>query len=443
MSYGIKEVSNTRRCPICGKAEWCGFQNAPDGELVICKRETNAVKNEGKIGYDGRYYLCVGISRGDNRCFMEAAQLKFAMDVRNASDVKEFIPRIPEPPVVVDPIEQLPDHLLDKYYRTMMRHLKLEDFHREYLHKEGWTDEMIEKYNIVSFPERDYVRYNLRKNLRRKNLYRKSLAKEMLADLGNPNNGLMGLPGAFLNGESWTFTGPAGIIFWQYNALHQVVGARIRMDYTDVRYTTQQDAEGTYFLEDGVKWYLVPMKGAYRILPDGTRSYRKDGMFKGKYRNFSSYRADEKEEQENNRLVNIYAKGVAAGNKLSFYFDSARDDMYIAYITEGEKKGAFANYMMRAPFIALPGVDSWRLLFKGKNGERPIDILKNNGCKIIVVTYDADKGTNETVLDREQKTVEALRQEGFVLGVASWDINLGKGIDDLLASGRKPSYEVY
>lgn len=440
MSYGVKEVSNSRRCPICGKAEWCGFLNSPDGELVICKRETAAAKNEGRMGTDGRFYMCVGISRGDNRCFMEASLLKSAMD---RSGDKDYVPRIPEPPTPVDPVEQLPEHMLDKYYRAMMAHLKLEDFHREYLHKEGWTDEMIEKFNIVSFPEKDYTRYNLRKNVRLKNLYRKNLAKEMLSDLGNPSDGLKGLPGAFLHGDNWTFTGPAGIIFWQYNALHQIVGVRIRMDYTDVKYETQRDAEGTYFVEQGEKWYLVPMKGAYKVLQDGTRSFRKDGMFKGKYRNFSSFHADEKEERENNRLVNIYSKGVAAGNKLSFYSDSSRDDMYIAYITEGEKKGAFANHVMRAPFISLPGVDSWKLLFKGRVGERPVDILKKNGCRIIVVAFDADKGTNEAVLDRERKTADALRQEGFVLGVASWDINLGKGIDDLLAGGYKPTYEVY
>lgn len=439
MSYGVKEVSSTRRCPICGKAEWCGFQMTPDGELVICKRETEAIKGEGRMGYDGKFYMCVGISRSDNRCFMDATLLKSAME---RSGDKEFVPHMPEPPQYIDPVEQLPDNLLDKYYRAMMAHLKLEDAHREYLHKEGWTDEMIAKYNIVSFPEKDYTRFKLRKNVRMKNPYRKRLAKEMLADLGEPANGLKGLPGAFLNGDDWTFTGPAGIIFWQYNPLHQIVGVRIRMDYTDVKWETQTDSEGTYFMENGDKWYLVPMKGAYKILPDGTRSFRKDGMFKGKYRNFSSFHADE-EEEKNNRIVNIYKNGVAAGNKLSFYSDCSRDDMYIAYITEGEKKGAFANYKMRAPFIALPGVDSWRLLFKGKDGERPVDILRNNGCKVIVVAFDADKGTNEAVLDRERKTAEALRDEGFILGVASWDINLGKGIDDLLAAGCKPTYEVY
>lgn len=441
MSFGIKEVSRSRRCPICGHDHWCGYYPSPDGEIIICKRgaEVNAQKNQGIMGTDGHFYMCVGISRRDNYCFMEANDLMAAMEQKG---VREYTPKMRELEYV-DPVEQLPDGLLDKYYRAMLSLLKLEDIHREYLYKEGWTDEMISKYGIVSFPEKDFSRYKFRKNVRLKNPYRKRLASETLAKLGYPSKGLLGLPGAFLDKkEEWTFSGRSGILFPQYNAKHQIVGLRIRMDYMDINDTTACDANGTYFIEDGEKWYLVPMKGAYKVLPDGTRSFRSDGLFKGKYRNFSSFHADEKEE-EKYRIVNVYKWGVESGNKLSFYTDISRDDMYIAYITEGEKKGAFANYTMRAPFISLPGVDSWKLLLKGKVGERPVDILKENGCRIIVVAFDADKATNATVLKKETDTASALKKEGFILGVASWDISLGKGIDDLLAGGYKPTYEVY
>lgn len=446
MSFGVKEVSKARRCPICGHDHWCGFCQTADGEMIICKRgaEVNAQKHQGLIGKtDGVFYMCVGISERGNHCFMEASNLKSVMEQKG---VCEYTPKILEPEYI-NPVEQLPDHLLDKYYRAMMSHLRLENYHRDYLYSEGWTDEMIRKYNVVSFPEKDFTRFKYRQDLYLKNPYRKRLAKKMLEDLGNPVNGLKGLPGAYQIGEDWTFTGPSGIIFWQYNARHQIVGVRIRMDYLDVNAEVKgmpvvRWNDHLFFTEKGETWNLQPMKGAFHMLADGSRDYRKDGMFKGKYRNFSSFHADEEEEKKN-RIVNLYKNGVAAGNKLSFYSDSSRDDMYIAYITEGEKKGAFSNFIMRAPFIALPGVDSWTLLFKGKNGERPVDVLKNNGCKVIVVAFDADKCTNETVLDRERKTVDALRQEGFVLGVASWDINLGKGIDDLLAGGHKPTYEVY
>ena len=444
MANGCKEVSKSRRCPICGKSDYCCFFTVKNGEQVICKRAVGGREGEGVIGYDGNYYMYLRESGTGNAVFMDA---RFVKEFGSINDAVTASRREIEPPEYVDPVEQLPDYLLDKYYRAMMAHLRLENYHRDYLHSEGWTDEMIKKYNVVSFPEKDFTRFKYRKYIDMRNPYRKHLAKKMLSDLGNPVNGLKGLPGAYQIGDDWTFAGPSGIVFWQYNAKKQIVGIRIRMDYLDVNaeigglpVVSWDDC--LFFTEKGDTWNLQPMKGAFHMRPDGSRSYRKDGMFKGKYRNFSSFHADE-EEEKNNRIVNIYKNGVAAGNKLSFYFDSTRDDMHIAYITEGEKKGAFSNFTMRAPFIALPGVDSWKLLFKGKKGERPVDILKNNGCNVIVVAFDADKCTNATVLDRELKTVEAMRQEGFIIGVASWDISLGKGIDDLLAAGYKPHYEVY
>ena len=434
MSFGVKEASKSRRCPVCGKPDYCGFQMTQDGELIICKRATES-KGEGVIGTDGEYYLCVGISRTGNSVFMEARNLK-----EKGSESATRV--LNEPPVYIDPVEVLPNSALDKIYRIMASKLHLEDRHRKYLYSEGWTDEMIEKYHVVSFPEKDFSRFKFRKDEKSKNPYRKRLAKQILEELGNPSCGLKGVPGASMNesGE-WTFCGPSGIIFWQYDVSRKIYRARIRMDYRDVSAAIQQDNVGEFFVEDGQKWYIC-MSGAYKLLPDGTRSFRKDGQFKGKYRNLSSFYADEKEEA-NNRIVNIYKQGVASGNNLSFLSDPIRDDMHIAYVTEGEKKGAFANYKLRAPFISLPGVDSWTLLLKGAPGSRPVDILKKEGCRVIVVAFDADKATNATVLDRECKTVEALKKEGFILGVASWDIEKGKGIDDLLAAGYKPNYESY
>ena len=439
MANGCKEVSKSRRCPICGKSDYCCFFTVKNGEQVICKRTVGGRQGEGVIGHDGNYYMYLRESGTGNAVFMDA---RFVKEFGSINDAVTASRREIEPPEYIDPVECRSNKELDKIYRIMAKHLQLEDRHRVYLHSEGWTDEMIEKYHVVSFPEKDYSRYKYRANERLKNPYRKKLASFILEELGNPKDGLKGVPGAHQNEKGdWTFCGPAGIIFWQFDIHHNMYRARIRMDYRDVQAPLVKDQHGEYFVENDTKYY-VSMSGVYQLLPDGTKSFRKDGNFKGKYRNLSSFHADEKEER-NNRIVNRYKNGVASGNNLSFYYDSSRDDMHIAYVTEGEKKGAFANYTMRCPFISLPGVDSWKLLLKGRTGERTVDSLKMNGCNIIVVAFDADKTKNATVLDREHKTVEAMRQEGFIIGVASWDISLGKGIDDLLAAGYKPHYEVY
>ena len=37
----------------------------------------------------------------------------------------------------------------------------------------------------------------------------------------------------------------------------------------------------------------------------------------------------------------------------------SRDDYTVCYITEGEKKSLFANHVLHAPVVSLPGVNSF------------------------------------------------------------------------------------
>lgn len=456
MAHGFI-VSKTENpiCPICGWRgnDYCGRQQTSDGVLVICKREHRVIAEginyfdaEGNcMGKDGLYYIRVGRSRSGDPCFMEAEE-KLAMDIRKGIVKKPsnfkmpaYVP--PKPKEIVDEVKPLPAEKLHRVYSLMAKHLKLEDWHREYLHKEGWTDEMIAKYQIVSFPEKDYTRFNYRKNVRMKCPYRKKLAALILEDLGNPPEGLRGVPGAYQDKNgNWTFCGRSGIIHWQPDIDGKIYGARIRMDYHDLDGEIYQENGKEYFIEEGEKWFLS-MKGACRILPDGSKEWKKKEPFKGKYRNLSSYAEDE-EEFKKNRIVNVYKNGCRAGNKLGFYIDRQRDDMYVCYIIEGEKKGAFSNYVMKAPFVTLPGVDSWSLLFEGKKGERPIDLLIAMGIKYFIIAFDADKTVNADVLAKEQYTIAAMQEEGVFIGLAEWDINIGKGLDDFLAAGYKPTYSV-
>jgi len=446
-------------CPICGYPgnDYCGRQRKDGVELIFCMRTAKCVAeglnyfnaNGDCQGKDGNYYLRVGTSRSGNGVYMEA-NAKKAYDELNGirrtssgykpSNMPEYTP--PEPPVIVDEVKPLSNTKLHIIYSLMAKHLQLEDYHREYLKKEGWTDEMLQKYQVVSFPEKDHTRFAYRKNVKLKCPYRKRLAKLILEELGNPPEGLRGVPGAYQNNAGeWTFCGPSGIIFWQKDIDGNIYRARIRMDYRDLNTEILRDSSGReYFIEKGFTWYLS-MKGACRFLPDGSCEWKKDGSFKGKYRNFSSYAEDE-EELKNNRIVNIYKNGCQSGNNLGFYINRERDDVHICYITEGEKKGAFANYTMRAPFVTLPGVSSWSLLFKGNKGERPIDRLKAMGIYVLVIAFDADKTVNADVLAKEQATVNAIKEEGMFIGAAEWDMTLGKGLDDLLAAGYKPRYTV-
>ena len=200
------------------------------------------------------------------------------------------------------------------------------------------------------------------------------------------------------------------------------------------------NGDSDYYRDQNGKVKYLSMGGIYELVDDPIegqkRVYDKSG---GKYRNFSSFVADEAAEKQG-ILMNMLNSGCEACNQLGFYYNESRDDMYICYITEGEKKGIFSNEILRAPFISVPGVSSWKFLTSSERGERPVDVLKKKGIKILIVAFDADREKNNAVMRAQNATIESLKKEGFTVGVAEWDMALGKGIDDLLANGHKPSY---
>lgn len=439
MAYGIRAVTKSKPCPICGKADWCGFMPADGGgELVVCQRDT---EEHNVIGQDGQFYVYVSKSRSGNSIFEEANQRmqrekkwKAGREYDNSSFKQVSVPTPSY--TVVDEVKVKPNEVLDKIYRSMLDMLVLDDNHKAYLISEGWTEELIQKHKIKSFPEKDFIRYSLKNNFS-KNVYRKRLANQLIEKFGQ--DCLLGVPGAYKDGQGkWTFAGPKGILFPLYDANHNLYRLRVRMDFTDVK--EQLISMGTgdrYFDKDGQRYYVSFMKGIY-IIDSGDKKFDKGS---GKYRNFSSFHADD-EEYKRGFIVNSYDKGCEAGNQLGIYYDSGRDNMYIAFVTEGEKKGVYCNDKMRAPFISVPGVNSWSKLIEGKKGNRAIDILQSRGVGMFVIAYDADKAVNNKVLDSEQYAIQALKVEGFSIGVAEWDMRHGKGIDDLLQGGRQPAYQL-
>ena len=444
----FKRVTAHNRCPICGKPDWCFWiqMSGYDGELLCCQRHTT---KEDVLGMDGQYYIHVKFSEGDGSSgasiFEEAGQRRARLEnFKNEKNAERDFKKAQTRERVLTPvgiIEPKNNAELDKVYRAMLNLLTLEPMHREYLHKEGWTDEMIEKYQIRSFPEKDFQRFNYRKeSFKAGNLSRKKLAARLIEQFGE--NALIGVPGAFKDKNGvWTFNGRSGIIFPQYDVYHRLYRIRIRMDFRDVNAPiVPGNGVDDHYVDQQGKVKYISMGGIYELVDepmDGQkRVYDKSG---GKYRNFSSFKQDEEAEKQG-ILMNLFDSGCEACNQLGFYYTESRDDMHICYVTEGEKKGIFANEILRAPFVSVPGVSSWQFLLSKKNGERPIDVLKAKGVKILIVAFDADREENKRVMAAQNATIEALKKEGFTVGVAEWDMSLGKGIDDLLANGNKPKY---
>lgn len=387
----IKSVTRANPCPICGKPDWCGVMRSDSGNnLFVCQRNIDALKpyKDGIYGMDGKFYLCVGISkRGQNNIFADAGELKekeHPVPYGKCVSPKTLIPK--------DILSPLPDSDLHEIYLTMLNSLILEPHHREYLLKEGWTDELIEAHHIKSFPEEDYIRFQ-KKSIgdTSQNLWRKRLIEIMLDRFHT----LEGVPGAYVNQKgNWAFAPQSGMLFPLYNQKSEIYRLRIRLE---------------------------------------------NGCLGGKYRNFSSFKADSNAEKQG-FLKNLYEKGCQAGNQLGYYFHYSRDDMHIAYLTEGEKKGIIGNTLLKAPVVSIPGVNSYFKLIEGLKPNRPIDFLRSIGVRILIIAFDADKMINAKVMACQERVIHILRNEGFIVGLAEWDICQGKGLDDLLVRGYKPTY---
>lgn len=421
-----EETDTLSPCPICGDATGaCRFlRNNENGtEFFLCSKHRthkNVKRNE-------KWYVYEKEVKDDqfSRYEESAARKRRISAWENQEEKKPEFHAVNDSKSVdkasKDDLVKNNDDL-DKIYRFILDSLELEPIHRAYLLQEGWSDELIQRWNIKSFPEADYLReqFNNFNNFSSYNPTRKELAQKVIDHFGADS--LIGVPGAYQdrNGE-WTFAGKKGLLLPLPSVDGKYYRLRIRMDFLDVRAKIIYGPNGTMFYEDEEKkWYFLhPFKGRF-VQQDGARVYEE--ISGGKYRNFSSF-------------------GCQAGNNIGFY-SNPTDSMFLCFLTEGEKKGAFCNAKMHAPFISFPGVNSWGKLLEGENGSRPIDALKEKGVTMFVVAYDADAASNNAVFRQQYNVIRAIRKQGFEVGVAGWDINLGKGLDDLLASGNKPFYDI-
>lgn len=395
----VKTVSRNRPCPICGKTDWCGFfESRTGGEMVCCQRSEGG---QNVIGYDGRNYVFITRSKTGSSAIYEEEGQNLAKEkewkeqngISGENRKRVYADKAPMRQLTpVDIIEPSEDHVwLDKCYNTLLDELVLEEKHRKYLLEEGWSNELIDRCRIKSLPEEDYKR--IRDNILSKNPLRVELGARVSSKIGD----LSGVPGFYQNKKGkWTIAGAGGILFPLFDESHNVFRLRVRLDHVS--------------------------KG-------------------GKYRNLSSYHENEEAEKQG-FLMNVYYHGCRAGNNIGFYYDSSRDDMYCAYITEGEKKSILGEEILRAPFINIPGVNSVGKLVEGEVGQRPVDFLKKMGIKILIIAFDADFRTNHAVYLHQQRAISILKEEGFTIGLAEWDESKGKGIDDLLVGNNSPDYHL-
>lgn len=438
---------NLDSCPICRGQRTCTAfpsKNAPDVLLHLC-HGIKGGKPKGLVtGLDGkRYYL---IKERDDGSFLceskedhdkEVAAFKQKQMWRMPDgtlvppdsmkrQVVQEKPAVSQTATIVTPEREIvkpanmkktvpdtdSDHLrsnedLHTVYQAMIRHLRLLPEHRELLLSDGWTEELISEYQVVSMPLPDKERWNMEKEKKRSGYFvlpwRNKLVELIQEEVGED---LSGVPGFYqldqLDRETgelipkWRLAGHNGILFFSRDIKGHTFGAQIRKDV------------------------VKPGQSRYTWLSTNPLT-------------------------ENSAGQQLYPNGTSQPVQAAICYRPEKDQSYVAYVTEGFKKGVIGNYYKKAPFIALPGVGQTNAILQNRDEDLIIsEYLKKLGTRIIIFAFDADKAKNVNVLRFQYQGLLKMREQGFQIGVADWSMHAAyaKGIDDLLSKGLDCDYEL-
>lgn len=99
-------------------------------------------------------------------------------------------------------------------------------------------------------------------------------------------------------------------------------------------------------------------------------------------------------------------------------------------LTEGILKADVATVLSGRLTLGLPGVSAWR---------HAIPLLCEIHVRTVSLAFDADANRNWNVVRALQRSATALRAAGIQVALEQWGEEDGKGIDDLLAAGKRPA----
>lgn len=130
-------------------------------------------------------------------------------------------------------------------------------------------------------------------------------------------------------------------------------------------------------------------------------------------------------------------KGCTPGSPIDVLYPSIKkeDIKAVVFLTEGKFKSEKINKYYNSISLSIQGVTSWKDKIKPE-----ILHLKNDVCiKGIFICYDADMSSNIQVYfqckEMVKKELDMFHKDNIFM--VTWDMALGKGIDDLIDNGYK------
>ena len=477
-------VSPRNRCPLCGSPDYCMIMDyGPESGKVYWCRKT---QNKGDIIVRGKTYSYICTKDQNTN-----PKLTDSFNLYREKEVAEYLKRVqkekwieqkmkenpafacrymakhpdygkspstlPAEPVALRESSSLQkgeereaplsNKELDMRYRYFLSLLVLEEKHRKSLLEEWDTPvyptigkELLRQYPIRSLPPIDKIRFSKGFTEKIQNSTRKSLVKKMCQKFGT----CRGIPGFFLRTgsywdkrpeeERWTFLECEGILFPAFDADGYLYRLRLKDDYPVFQmkdnllfhgregdFAHGYDADGNhtwtwYPKEEGEKPRIVYGVGIKSEITLKDNMCPTTGKPQGKYKAFAT------------------SKGCYCGAAYSVY---GMKPSKIVLFTEGEKKGMVAAHIKKIPSVCIPGVGNWGAIFEPVEGGSSLwDRLMQNGMKVGVLCYDADKSENPNVAKAEKNFLEHIKEVGGVKPfVGEWSGHFDKGLDDILLMG--------
>lgn len=461
-----QRTSKDQPCVFCGDIGYDMRMLYPqaDGsvETVHWCHKAQAVKGAHLTGSDGKDYICISADKQVNGggmgtfCLFREYLTKEEWRSRQGKPADFTFFKKQEGPIKGE-VEPLSAAELHDRHTFLLSKLTLEEGDYRMLEKEWKIDggynlmHLIERYNIVSFPPSDRVRFA--NNMKLANPTIKSLMHDMCKEFGSP----IGIPGVYERTGTYYDGKPLedrvtmnceGLIFPTFDVKGNLYRLRRREPFPN--YQIKEGMEpfnGMYgtFVHSYDKnarhlWSFVRKDNGMSIPVWGgdLQQYYITvnenlcptiGKVSGKYKNVSSLF---EKIGENGERYNALTNGCKSGSPYSLYTQPG-DSWNFVIATEGEKKGMVANAIKHCPVITVPGVGLYNQLFDDSKGPSVIDFMKQKGVKGIILCYDADKETNENVKHAETSFVEAIKKSGLKAFIGNWDLD--KGLDDLLIQG--------
>ncbi|WP_446325367.1 DNA primase [Bacillus tropicus] len=339
------------------------------------------------------------------------------------------------------------DYTLDVLYYMFLQELELREEHIEMLTgpERRIAKETINIRNYKSFPMKPW-----------------DVTKEIIKKAGGKTSLIVGIPGFYAKetkeGRYFTFAGRRdSLLIPQRNIYNQICGFQYRIDnpkYVTVVRDHKPSFQAAVIEQPNIIEVTYKIKG------------KKESLFKGAVDVKEWYEIDYEGKKIGEVQLKLESKyiwvssggkfhGTGAGNPLPIHVAVPSQELQYwergelikkdnVWITEGSLKADISaenldelltneeKLMYGTTVVSIPGVKVWRIL---------IDPLKKMGVKQATFALDMDMITNPDVQRTLLECAQALYQEGISINYASWDINLGKGLDDLLLQDYIPAVE--